>query len=162
MATMKDKLMDDYLNNTALQFNCECKGCRNWLPDIAGIVYPEQLAHRAQGYYFSRDTMRLFKSRYVDWSRLTNAAAGSGKDNRDGVAVIVSSRQGYECAARYYEVITLCAWGAVHRGENSDGLEQFETLRAARKALAAAAYPAACLCHGCQLDRAQGLERNRN
>jgi hypothetical protein len=134
MATMKDKLMDDYLNNTALKFNCECKGCRNWLPDIAGIVYPEQLAHRAQGYYFSRDTMRLFKSRYVDWSRLTNAAAGSGKDNRDGVAVIVSSRQGYDGAARYYEVITLCAWGAVHRGENSDGLEQFETLRAARKA----------------------------
>lgn len=159
MGAMKDKLMDDYL--TALKFNCECKGCRNWLPDIAGIVYPEQLAHRAQGYYFSRDTMRLFKSRYLDWSRLTNEAAGSGKDNRDGVAVIVSSRQGYDGAARYYEVITLCAWGAVHRGENSDGLEQFETLRAARKELAAATYPAACNCHGCQLDRAHGLDRSR-
>jgi hypothetical protein len=156
MDTKQDKAV------TALKFNCECQGCRNWLPDIAGIVYPEQLAHRAQGYYFSRDTMRLFKSRYVDWSRLTNAAAGSGKDNRDGVAVIVSSRQGYDGAARYYEVITLCAWGAVHRGENSDGLEQFETLRAARKALAAATYPAACLCHGCQLDRAHGLDRSRN
>jgi hypothetical protein len=160
MGAMKDKLMDNHL--TALKFDCECKGCRNWLPDIAGIVYPEQLAHRAEGYYFSRDTMRLFKSRYVDWSRLTNEAAGSGKDNRDGVAVIVSSRQGYDGAARYYEVITLCAWGAVHRGQNSDGLEQFETLRAARKELAAAAYPLECLCHGCQLDRAHGLDRNRN
>ena len=160
MGAMKDKLMDDYL--TALNFACSCNGCRNWLPDIAGIVYPEQLEHRAQGYYFTRDTMRLFKSRYLHFSRLTNAAAGSGKDNRDGVAVIVSSRHGYDGAARYYEVITLCAWGAVHRGENSDGLEQFETLRAARKALAVATYPAACSCHGCQLDRAHGLDRSRN
>lgn len=147
---------------TALKFNCSCKGCRNWLPDIAGIVYPEQLAHRTEGHYFSRETMKFFKSRYVDWSRLTNSAGGSGRDNRDGVAVIVSSRHGYDGAARYYEVITLCAWGSVHRGENSDGLEQFDTLRAARKALAVAAYPAACSCHGCQLDRAQGLDRNRN
>jgi hypothetical protein len=159
MGAMKDKLMDDYL--TALKFDCSCKGCRNWLPDIAGIVYPEQLAHRTEGYYFSRDTMRLFKSRYADWSRLTNSAAGSGRDNRDGVAVIVSSRHGYDGAARYYEVITICAWGSIHRGQNSDGLEQFETLRAARKELAAATYPAACSCHGCQLDRAHGLDRIR-
>jgi hypothetical protein len=148
------------INTDKLQFNCECKGCRGYLPDIAGIVYPEQLAHRAQGYYFTRDTMRLFKSRYVDWSRLTNSAGGSGRDNRDGVAVIVSSRHGYENAPRYYEVITLCAWGTVHRGENSDGLKQFKTLRAARKALAAAIYPTACSCHGCQLDRVNGLDRS--
>jgi len=140
--------------DTKLSFSCDCKGCRNYLPDIAGIVYPEQLAHRAQGYYFTRETMRTFSSRYCDWSRLTNPKQATGRDNRDGVAVIVSSRHGYEGAARYYEVITLCAWGAVHRGQNSDGLEQFDTLRAARKELTRSVYPSQCLCHGCQLDRA--------
>jgi len=145
---------DTIKQDTKLSFTCSCAGCSNRLPDIAGIVYPEQLAHRAQGYYFSRDTMKTFSSLYCDWSRLTNPAQATGRDNRDGVAVIVSSRYGYDGAARYYEVITLCVWGAVHRGQNSEGLEQFPSLRAARKELALSAYPVACLCHGCQLDRA--------
>ena len=134
-------------------FFCDCKGCKDYLPDIAGIIYPSQLEHRAQGYYFSRETMRTFSSRFHDWARLTNPKHATGRDNRDGVAVIVSSRHGYDGAARYYEVITLCAWGAVHRGENSEGLEQYASLRLARKALALSAYPVACLCHGCVLDR---------
>ena len=134
-------------------FYCECNGCRDYSPDIAGIVYPEQLAYRAQGYYFSKETMRTFSSRFCDWARLTNPKHATGRDNRDGVAVIVSSRYGYDGAPRYYEVITLCAWGAVHRGENSDGLESFPSLRLARKALALSAYPVACSCHGCTLDR---------
>lgn len=152
---------DTIKQEAKLSFSCDCKGCRNWLPDIAGIVYPEQLEHRAQGYYFSRDTMKTFSSRYCDWVRLTNPKAATGRDNRDGVAVIVSSRHGYDGAARYYEVITLCAWGAVHRGQNSEGLEQFDTLRAARKELARSSYPSDCLCHGCQLDREGGANRER-
>ena len=150
------------INTDKLQFNCECKGCRGYSPDIAGIVYPKQLESRTQGYFFSKDTMKSFSSRYCDWIRLNNPAAGSGRDNRDGVAVIVSSRYNMDGASRYYELLTICAWGNVGRTwTDTPGapVEKFNTLRAARKAMAAAAYPAACNCHGCQLDRANGIDR---
>lgn len=134
-----------------VRFACECKGCRGYLPDIAGIVWPQQLADRVQGYYFSPSSMRVFNSRLGNWVRLTNPASTDGK--RDGIAVVVSSRYDIPGAARFYEVIRICAWGAVHRQEGPDGLEKSDTSRAANKLLAAATYPDACECHGCILDR---------
>ena len=131
-------------------FTCSCKPCRGINPDVAGIVYPSQLSDRVQGYYFTPATMRLFSSRIGKWRRLTNPASA---ENRDGIAVIVSSRYDVEGAARFWEVITICAWGAIHRQEGPGGLDKCETNRAALKLLESATYPAACECHGCILDR---------
>lgn len=150
----------DTITTAPLAFNCSCRGCRGYSPDIAGIVHPSQLASREQGYYFTPGAMRFFNSRLGNWRRLDNPAAGKGRDNRDGVAVIVSSR--YDTAPRHYEVVRVCAWGQVHRQEGETGLDKCDTLNAANKLLAAATYPGECLCHGCQLDRAYGVNRKRN
>jgi hypothetical protein len=101
--------------------------------------------------------MKFFNSRLGNWQRLDNPAAPAGVDKLDGIAVIVSSLYGYEGAAREYELITVCGYGSITRQDKAGVLDQYPTSKAANKALAAATYPIECSCHGCQLDKANGI-----
>lgn len=79
----------------------------------------------------------------------------SEESRRDGLAVVVSSRGDFAGAAREYELIRICAYGAIQRDYDvmHAGLVKYDSSRAANKALAAAVYPSGCDCHGCVLDR---------
>ena len=136
-----------------ITFPCTCGPCRGILPGVAQITYPKQLATVTQGHYFSPSTMRWFNSRVGSWRILSNPS--SDESRRDGLAVVVSSRGDFEGAAREYELIRICAYGAIQRDYAFAfaGLVKYETSRAANKALAAAVYPSECDCHGCVLDR---------
>lgn len=134
-----------------ITFPCTCGPCRGILPGVANITYPQQLNSVTQGHYFSPSTMRWFRSRTGSWRVLSNPA--SDESRRDGLAVVVSSCSGY--APREYELIRICAYGAIQRdfGLAHAGLVKYDSSRAANKALAAAVYPSECDCHGCILDR---------
>ena len=140
-----------------LSFKCSCNGCRGYSPRVAEIYDIRQLSSKVEGHYFSPATMKFFNSRLGNWRRLDNPAAPAGVDKLDGIAVIVSSKYGYEGAAREYELITVCGYGTITRQDSAGVLDKYPTSKAANKALAAAAYPLECSCHGCQLDRANGL-----
>lgn len=139
-------------------FSCTCNGCRNIPQRVNEIYHESQINGKTVGYFFSPDTMRFFSSRVLSWQRLENPL-GAGEAKRNGLAVIVSSRYGYEGATREYEIVRICQYGEITREDNpsneSGGAPyvKYDTSRAARKALAAVTYPAACTCHGCQLDR---------
>jgi hypothetical protein len=147
----------DTVNTAPLVFNCSCNGCRGYSPRIAEIYDISQLSSKVEGHYFSPATMRFFSSRLGNWRRLDNPAAPAGINKLDGVAVIVSSRYGYEGAEREYELITVCGYGSITRQDSAGVLDKYPTSRAANKALDAATYPGECSCHGCQLDRSNGL-----
>jgi len=136
-----------------IQFNCECNGCRNYSRRPAEIWHESQIASKTNGYYFSRETMRLFSSRIVDFKRIESNL----REDLDGLAVIVSSRYDTDNSTRYYEILTICAYGDVTRPyTNIDGdpIVKHDSLKSARAAyyLLGALYP--CSCHGCQLDKA--------
>lgn len=139
-------------------FACSCYGCRNIPQRVTEIYHASQINGKTVGYFFSPDTMRFFSSRILSWQGLENPL-GAGEAKRNGLAVIVSSRYGYEGATREYEIVRICQYGEITREANpsneSGGAPfiKYATSAAARKALAAAIYPAACTCHGCQLDR---------
>jgi hypothetical protein len=133
--------------NTKLKFDCTCNGCRNYPTQPAQIWHESQIPSKEQGtYYFTKDAMRFFNSRIVDFKRVENNAI----KERDSLSVIVSSRHGYDGATRYYQIVMLCAYGTINRHELSH-----ESLRLARKNWDSAitSFPA-CECHGCQIDRA--------
>ena len=126
------------------RFECSCHGCRNYPSRPAEVWHHQQIPSKERGtYYFSRDAMRLFSSRIVDFKPVRVSG------DIDSLSVIVSSRYGYDGAERFYETVMLCPYGTINRhGEKSD------TLRLARKNWdqALSNFPA-CECHGCVLDR---------
>lgn len=130
--------------NTETRFACTCNGCRNYPTRPAEIWHHDQISSKEQGtYYFRKDTMRFFSSRIADFKGVNRGG------EIDSLTVIVSSRHGYEGATRYYEIVTLCPYGTIHRES-----AQFDTLRQARKVwdkTVEGFNP--CECHGCTLDR---------
>lgn len=125
-----------------LSFACTCNGCRNYPTMPAQIWHESQIPSKeSTTHYFSRDAMRLFSTRIVDFHRLSN----------DALLVLTSSRYGYEGAERYYEIVMLCKYGVINREGG-----KYDSLRAARKYFNDE-YPKgvkSCECHGCQLDQA--------
>jgi hypothetical protein len=133
-------------NEKKLSFSCTCNGCRNYPTRPAEIWHQDQIASKeSETHFFSPSAMRFFSSRVADFKSVDTAS-----NEVKTLSVIVSSRHGYEGAERYYEIVTLCPFGTVHRES-----AQFESLRIARKGwdLALASF-VPCSCHGCQLDRA--------
>jgi hypothetical protein len=145
------------IDTAPLSFKCTCNGCRGYSPRVAEIYDIRQLSSKVDGHYFSPATMQFFSSRLGNWRRLDNPAAPAGVDKLDGIAVIVSSKYGYEGATREYELITVCGYGSITRQDKAGVLDKYPSSRAANKALDAATYPGECSCHGCQLDRVNGL-----
>lgn len=132
-------------------YPCSCNGCRNYPTMPAQIWHESQIASKAQGYYFSKDTMKFFNSRIADFKAVKISSRA------DSLMVIVSSRHGD--LARDYEIVTLCPYGELSREWLRDGsgtpIERYDSLRAARKSARwnCSIAPQICDCHGCSLDR---------
>lgn len=135
-----------------IAYPCTCNGCRNYPTRPAEIWHESQISSKAQGYYFSRDTMKFFNSRIADFKPVGISPRA------DSLMVIVSSKRGD--TARDYEIVTLCPYGELAREwvKDSDGapIAHYESLRAARKSARWNCTIAAqiCECHGCTLDKA--------
>jgi hypothetical protein len=135
-----------------LRFDCTCNGCRNYPTRPAEIWHESQIASKAQGYYFSKDTMKFFNSRIADFKPVGISSRA------DSLLVIVSSKRDND--ARTYEIVTLCPYGELGRewAKDNDGspITSYETLNKARKSARWNCSIAAqiCDCHGCQLDKA--------
>ena len=135
-----------------LSFPCTCNGCRNYPTRPAEIWHESQIAGKAQGYFFTPDTMRFFKSRIADFKPVGISPRA------DSLMVIVSNKRDDD--PRYYEIVTLCPYGELGRewAKDSDGtlITQYATLAKARKSARWSCSIAAqiCDCHGCQLDKA--------
>jgi hypothetical protein len=134
-----------------LSFPCSCNGCRNYPTRPAEIWHESQIASKAQGYFFTKDTMRFFKSRIADFKPVGISPSGI-----DSLMVIVSNRRDDD--PRYYEIITLCPYGEIGREWASDGepITNYPSLAKARKSARwnCTIAPQLCDCHGCQLDKA--------
>jgi hypothetical protein len=136
-----------------LRFDCTCNGCRNYPTRPAEVWHESQIASKAQGYYFTKDTMKFFNSRIVDFKPVGISPRGI-----DSLMVIVSSKRDDD--ARTYEIVTLCPYGGLGREWVQDGdgspIAHYETLNKARKSARWKCIIAAqiCDCHGCQLDKA--------
>jgi hypothetical protein len=136
-----------------LSFPCSCNGCRNYPTRPAEIWHESQIASRAQGYYFSKDTMRFFNSRIADFKPVGISPSGI-----DSLMVIVSSKRDDD--ARTYEIVTLCPYGEIGREwvKDSDGapIANYSSLYKARRSARwnCTIAPQLCDCHGCQLDKA--------
>lgn len=136
---------------TKLKFDCTCNGCRNYPRKPAQIWHQDQIKTVSNGYFFSPDTMRFFKSKIVDFK-----AVGISSSGIDSLAVIVSSKFGDD-SPRHYEIVIVCPYGELWRdGQDTGELIKYDTLRAARKSKTWTLNRPApvCTCHGCQLDRA--------
>ena len=138
---------------TKLSFPCSCNGCRNYPTRPAEIWHESQIASKAQGYFFTPDTMRFFKSRIADFKPVGISPRGV-----DSLMVIVSNKRDDD--PRYYEIVTLCPYGELGRewAKDSDGspITQYASLNEARKSARwnCTIAPQLCDCHGCQLDKA--------
>jgi len=139
-------------NDKALTvYPCSCNGCRNYPTRPAEISHESQIASKAQGYYFTRDTMRFFNSRIADFK------AVSITPRADSLMVIVSNKR--DDLPREYEIVTLCPYGALGREwlKDSDGspIAYYPTLKDARNSARwnCTIAPQICDCHGCALDR---------
>jgi hypothetical protein len=130
-----------------LSFPCSCNGCRSYPTRPAEIWHESQIASKAQGYFFTRETMRFFNSRIADFKPVSISPRGV-----DSLMVIVSNKRGND--PRTYEIITLCPYGELAREWNN--LTEYESLNKARKSARWNCTIAAqlCNCHGCQLDKA--------
>ena len=152
MSAMKDHLMNEYLSNdTKLSFPCTCNGCRNYPTRPAEVWNEHQIAGKAQGYFFSKETMKFFNSRIVDFKPV------SISPRCDSLMVIVSNRR--DSDPRYYEIVTLCPYGELGREWVTIGgspIASYASLREARKSARwnSTIAPQICDCHGCQLDKA--------
>jgi hypothetical protein len=139
--------------DTKLSFPCSCNGCRNYPTRPGEIWHESQIASKAQGYFFTRDTMRFFNSRIADFKPVRISSCGV-----DSLMVIVSNKRDED--PRYYEIITLCPYGELGREwvrDNEDTLiTQYSSLVQARKSARwnCTIAPQLCDCHGCQLDKA--------
>jgi hypothetical protein len=137
---------------TATTFACTCNGCRNYPTRPAEIWHEREIASKAQGYYFSRDTMKFFNSRIADFKPVGISPRA------DSLMVIVSSKRGDD--ARDYEIVTLCPYGELGREwvKDSEGapITHYPSLRVARKSARwnCTIAPQLCECHGCTLDKA--------
>jgi hypothetical protein len=135
-----------------LSFPCSCNGCRNYPTRPAEVWHKSQIASKAQGYFFTPETMRFFKSRIADFKPVSISARA------DSLMVIVSNKRDDD--PRYYEIVTLCPYGELGREWATDStgspITQYETLNKARKSARWNCSIAAqiCDCHGCQLDKA--------
>lgn len=133
-------------------YPCTCNGCRNYPTRPAEIWHESQIASKAQGYYFSKDTMKFFNSRIADFKPVGISPRA------DSLMVIVSNKRGDD--ARDYEIVTLCPYGELAREWVKDSagapITHYESLRAARKSARWNCTIAAqiCECHGCTLDKA--------
>jgi hypothetical protein len=138
-----------------LSFACSCHGCRNYPAYPAQIWHESQIAGKErEGYFFSRDTMKLFSSKISDFQPF-----GISKRGISSLMVIVSSRYGIEGAERYYEVLIMCPYGIVSRewaADSDEPLVKYPSLAKARKSARwTGNFPRPiCSCHGCQLDEA--------
>ena len=138
---------------TKLSFPCSCNGCRNYPTRPAEIWHESQIASKAQGYFFTPDTMRFFKSRIADFKPVGISPRGV-----DSLMVIVSNKRDDD--PRYYEIITLCPYGEIGREWATDNtgapITQYASLSKARKSARwnCTIAPQLCDCHGCQLDKA--------
>ena len=138
---------------TKLSFPCSCNGCRNYPTRPAEIWHESQIASKAQGYYFTKDTMRFFNSRIADFKPVGISSCGV-----DSLMVIVSSKRDDD--ARTYEIVTLCPYGEIGREwvQDSDGapITNYPSLNKARRSARwnCSIAPQLCDCHGCQLDKA--------
>jgi len=138
--------------NAAIVYPCTCNGCRNYPTRPAEIWHESQIASKAQGYYFSSDTMKFFNSRIADFKPVGISPRA------DSLMVIVSSKRGDD--ARDYEIVTLCPYGELGREwiKDSDGapIEHYSSLKAARRSARwnCTIAPQVCDCHGCNLDKA--------
>lgn len=136
-----------------LSFPCSCNGCRNYPTRPAEIWHESQIASKAQGYFFTKETMRFFNSRIADFRPVGISPSGI-----DSLMVIVSNKRDND--PRYYEIITLCPYGEIGRewATDSEGspITQYESLAKARKSARwnCTIAPQLCECHGCQLDKA--------
>jgi len=143
-------------NKAKLSFPCTCNGCRNYPTRPAEIWHESQIASKAQGYYFSPDTMKAFKSRIVDFKPVGISPRANS------LMVIVSNKRWDD--ERVYEIITLCPYGELGREwvQDSDGspIAHYGSLFKARKSDRWNCRIAAqvCDCHGCQLDKAGRLK----
>ena len=137
---------------TKLSFPCRCNGCRNYPTRPAEIWHESQIASKAQGYFFTPETMRFFNSRIADFKPVGISSRA------DSLMVIVSNKRDND--PRYYEIVTLCPYGELAREWATDStgapITQYETLNKARKSARWNCSIAAqiCDCHGCQLDKA--------
>jgi hypothetical protein len=135
-----------------LSFPCSCNGCRNYPTRPAEVWNEHQIAGKAQGYFFTRETMRFFNSRIADFKPVGISSRA------DSLMVIVSNKRDND--PRYYEIVTLCPYGELGREWATDStgapITQYETLNKARKSARWNCSIAAqiCDCHGCQLDKA--------
>jgi hypothetical protein len=135
-----------------LSFPCSCNGCRNYPTRPAEVWHESQIASKAQGYFFTPETMRFFKSRIADFKPVSISSRA------DSLMVIVSNKRDDD--PRYYEIVTLCPYGELGREWATDStgspITQYETLNKARKSARWNCSIAAqiCDCHGCQLDKA--------
>jgi len=135
-----------------LTFACTCNGCRNYPTYPAEIWHESQIVGKAQGYYFTKDTMRFFNSRIADFKPV------SISPRAESLMVIVSSKRDDD--ARTYEIVTLCPYGELGREwlKDSDGqpIAHYSSLKEARKSARWNCTTEAqiCDCHGCQLDKA--------
>ena len=135
-----------------LTFTCSCNGCRNYPTRPAEIWHESQIASKAQGYYFTPDTMQAFKSRISDFKPVGISPRA------DSLLVIVSSKRWDD--ARVYEIVTLCPYGELGREWNKDAdgepITHYSSLAKARKSARwnCTIAPQICDCHGCQLDKA--------
>lgn len=139
--------------NPKLSFPCTCNGCRGYAVRPGEVWHESQIASKAQGYFFSKDTMRFFNSRIADFKPVGISSTGI-----QSLMVIVSNRRDDD--ARTYEIVTLCPYGEVNRewSKDSDGnpFIEYATLAKARKSARwnCTVAAIACDCHGCQLDKA--------
>lgn len=135
-----------------LSFACSCNGCRNYPTRPAEVWHESQIASKAQGYFFTPETMRFFKSRIADFKPVGISPRA------DSLMVIVSNKRDDD--PRYYEIVTLCPYGELGREWAIDStgspITQYESLSKARKSARWNCTIAAqiCDCHGCQLDKA--------
>ena len=142
-----------------LKFECECNGCRNYPRRPAQIYHESQLSTVTNGFFFSPDTMKWFKSRVSDFKPVGINKGQEGKAGESSLMVIVSSKWGDD-SPRHYEIVIVCPYGEVWResDEQITGLVKYETLNQARKSdLWRGSYSrdrVLCTCHGCQLDEA--------
>ena len=136
-----------------LSFPCSCNGCRNYPTRPAEVWHESQIASKAQGYFFTKDTMKFFNSRIADFKPVGISPRGV-----DSLMVIVSNKRDND--PRYYEIVTLCPYGELGREwvQDSDGspIANYASLKAARKSARwnCTIAPQLCDCHGCQLDKA--------
>ena len=136
-----------------LSFACSCNGCRNYPTRPAEIWHQDQIASKAQGYFFTKETMRFFNSRIADFKPVGISPRGV-----DSLMVIVSNKRDND--PRYYEIVTLCPYGELGREwatySSGEPVTYYETLSKARRSARwnCTIAPQVCDCHGCQLDKA--------